>query len=1009
MSEIIKLGVVGSPIQHSVSPDIHACFASQYQNAHQDVRQNNSQNNSQSNSQNNNQAIKVTYKRIHATPEEFEATLDHFFAQGGVGLNVTLPHKSAAFHLASEHTLEARLVGVVNTLIKTPQGLKGHNTDGLGFYKDLHNKAGSGCLHKHVVIFGAGGAVKGILPSILEQNPQSLTLINRSLPKVVALAGQIEQWREQLNFTGNVQTFALVDFFQQVESNAFTGENNCALKNLPATLIINATSGLFDAQEYELALNSEKFKDVVHNCVCYDLNYAKRAKPFINWAQKHNAAHAFDGLGMLVEQAALSFQAWCNYLPSTQGALDKLITSNPLLESWHLPPFNRITLEHLQPAVEKCLAEKEALLEQRFDALEAQELPLSWASLAVFYEEVNDKLLRVWSVVNHLNSVTSNEKLRQVANDLELKVNDHFIQELQNTRFRNLLKQLQCSSEADDFDQSQITWCKNLIRDFKLAGAELNADDRRQFAQLENDLTDLSCQFSDAVLDATQAWTLDVAAKDLEGLPQSIILQAQSAYSGTKQGVLRLTLKGPTYSAIMTYCTNQTIRKQTYEAYTTRASEVGPQAGQFDTSQVLSDILQKRQAQAQLLGFTHYAELSLVDKMAESPAEVENFLLNLAYKSKSQAQKEVHELESFAKTQLNMVSINPWDLAFVSEQLKQSRFKLDERLTQEYFPLARVMQGLFDVIDTLFNIQCDFDLSVSTYHNDVQYVELSQNTKPIGGLYLDLFARENKNSGAWMDECRLRRKDKDGNIVLPVAYLVCNFNPPSSDIPSLLTHEDVLTLFHEFGHCSHHLFTQVNLAGVSGIQGVEWDAVEVPSQLFENWCYDTQVLAKLSAHYKTCEPLPYTELKKLIDTKNFQSGLAMLRQIEFSLFDLRVHSLCLSKQANINIQQVIDQVRAEVGVLKVPPWNRFQNSFTHIFAGGYAAGYYGYKWAEVLSADIFTYFQNKGILNSVAGQEYMEQYLCRGGVQPTINNFYDLMGRSPDSSALLKDLAIKEA
>lgn len=673
---------------------------------------------------------------------------------------------------------------------------------------------------------------------------------------------------------------------------------------------------------------------------------------------------------------------------------------NPLLQSSVLPDFSQIKPEYVLDAVKTRTQEVRQNLEQALDNNKT-----SWEALVEPLEQWLDELNKMFSPISHLNSVLNNEPLRKAYNDCLPLISELHTQLGQNQRLYAAYKALKESDEFASRTQAQQAAINQQLRDFKLQGVALEGESRTRFAEIQAQLAKLSNQFAENVLDATQAWhKLITDESELKGLPQSALnLLAQQAKQNHQEG-FRLTLDAPAFLPVMMHCENRALREEVYIAYQTRASDIGPNAKEFDNTPVMQEILTLKSEMASLLDFANYSEYSIASKMANNTEEVLSFLQDLAHKAKPQAQQEFKELQEFANAQLGLDKLEPWDVSFASEQLRRARFDFEQEALKPYFPLERVLDGLFITANKLFGIEVKANKTVATYHEDVVFYEVFKDKQKIAGFYLDLFARGNKRGGAWMDECRVRRNTTSG-IQLPVAYLVGNFTPAVNDEPALLTHDEVTTLFHEFGHGLHHMLTRVDVAAVSGINGVAWDAVELPSQFLENWCYEPEALAFISGHYQTNEPLPKALLDKLIAAKNFQSAMQMLRQIEFALFDFKLH---LQDGQKVDVQSVIDEVREQVSVVPIARENRFQHGFSHIFAGGYAAGYYSYKWAEVLSADAFARFKDEGVFNTQTGQDFLQQILEKGGSQPALDLFVGFRGRNPDIQALLEQSGIKE-
>ena len=571
----------------------------------------------------------------------------------------------------------------------------------------------------------------------------------------------------------------------------------------------------------------------------------------------------------------------------------------------------------------------------------------------------------------------------------------------------NAYLQLKNSAEFANYSQAQKKAIENSLRDFELSGISLPAEQQKRYGEIVTRLSELNSQFSNNVLDATMGWEKIVTDENqLKGLPESALQAAkQSAQNKGVEGY-RFTLEIPSYLPVMTYCENRQLREEMYRAFVTRASEQGPNAGKWDNSAVMEEILTLRVELAKLLGFEHYTDLSLATKMAENPQQVFDFLENLAVRCKPQGEKELAELEEFCKTTENVTALEPWDITFYSEKQKQAQYSINDEELRPYFPEDRVLSGLFELIKRIFNIRAVERFGVDTWHKDVRFFDLIDETNEVrGSFYLDLYAREHKRGGAWMDDCIGRKRKADGSLQKPVAYLTCNFNAPIGDQPALFTHDEVTTLFHEFGHGIHHMLTQIDIGEVAGINGVPWDAVELPSQFLENWCWEEQALAFISGHYQTGEPLPKEKLTQLLKAKNFQAAMFVLRQLEFGLFDFRLHHNYQPNKAD----QILDQlksVKQQVAVIKGVEWARTPHSFSHIFAGGYAAGYYSYLWAEVLSADAYSRFEEEGIFNPKTGKSFLDEILTRGGSEEPMTLFERFRGRKPTLDALLRHKGI---
>ena len=678
--------------------------------------------------------------------------------------------------------------------------------------------------------------------------------------------------------------------------------------------------------------------------------------------------------------------------------MTNLPMTNPLLQNHALPPFTAIKAEHVVPAVTQLLDDARKALAQQLDALGN----VSWETLVAPIEERGDTLNKAWSPVGHLNSVCNSDELREAYEQGRQLLTEYFTELGQNEQLYKAYQALRDSEHYADLGQPQKKTIDNAIRDFKLSGVALPASEKKRYGDIQQRLSTLTNQFSNNVLDATHGWFKHIDdEKALVGLPEFAVAAAKHAAEGKKLQGWVLTLDAPVYLTIMTQSENADLRREMYEGFNTRASNRGPSAGKWDNSDIMEEILPLRQELAKLLGFNNYAELSIEPKMAESTEQVVAFLQDLASKGKPFAEKELKELQDFAKSEYGVASLEPWDVPYYSEKLKLQRYNISQEELRPYFPANVVVEGLFTVANKLFDIEFEDKTSeVETWHESVKYYQINQNKKPIAGFYFDLYAREKKRGGAWMDECRVRRQTATG-LQLPVAYLVCNFNPPAEGRPSLLTHNEVTTTFHEFGHGIHHMLTKIDVAAVSGINGVAWDAVELPSQFMENFCWEREVLAFLSAHFESGETLPEDKLNNMLAAKNFQAAMFLQRQLEFSLFDFLLH-MHYGENDFAGIQSLLNQVRDEVAVLSPPEFNRFQNSFSHIFAGGYAAGYYSYKWAEVLSADAYSAFEEAGIFDHETGKRYLHEILQKGGSEDAMELFKNFRGREPKVDALLK-------
>ncbi|NCB56614.1 MAG: oligopeptidase A [Gammaproteobacteria bacterium] len=678
--------------------------------------------------------------------------------------------------------------------------------------------------------------------------------------------------------------------------------------------------------------------------------------------------------------------------------------SNPLLSMDGLPPFSKIKPEHVQPAVQQAIGEAKQRIA---DVLRSSD-NLTWDSLIAPLEESDDRLSRIWSPISHMNSVVNNDELRIEYETCLPLLSEYQTFVGQNAGLYSAYQQLAESNDFRRLSQAQQQQVNNTLRDFRLSGIALPAEQQQRYGQIASRLSELASQFNNQVMDATQAWIKQITDEaELAGLPDSAKAAAkQQAQSRELEGWV-FTLDIPSYLPLMMYADSRALREEAYTAFTTRASDQGPDAGKWDNSPLIEEILALRHELAQLLGFANYAERSLATKMAHSTEQVIDFLSDLAARSRPHAQRELQELQAFAQKEHGVETLAAWDIAYYSEKLKQHLYSISNEMLRPYFPEHKVIQGLFEVVKRLFGMRVKPHLAVETWHPDVRFYDIVDADGELrGSFYLDLYARAKKRGGAWMDDCMGRRYRRDGQLQHPVAYLTCNFNGPVEGKPALFTHDEVVTLFHEFGHGLHHMLTQIDVAGVAGINGVPWDAVELPSQFLENWCWEPEALAVISGHYETGEPLPQSELDKLLAAKNFQSAMQMVRQLEFALFDFRLHREYDPQQGG-RVQQILDEVRQQVAVMKPPAFNRFQHSFSHIFGGGYAAGYYSYKWAEVLSADAFSRFEEEGIFNPQTGRDFLQYILEKGGSEEPMTLFKAFRGREPKIDALLRHCGIQ--
>jgi oligopeptidase A len=679
-----------------------------------------------------------------------------------------------------------------------------------------------------------------------------------------------------------------------------------------------------------------------------------------------------------------------------------LTANNPLLHSFDLPPYSAIRPEHVEPAVDAILADNRAAIGE---LLSKQSGTPSWEGLVLVLDELHERLGRAWGPVSHLNAVCNSAELRAAYEACLPKLSEYWTELGQNRALFQAYDALAKSPAARAFEVAQTTILEHALRDFHLSGIDLPEAEQQRYGAIQSKLSELASRFSNQLLDATQAWSKQVTDEAaLAGLTDSAKAQMKQAAEAKDLEGWLISLEFPSYFAVMTYADDRALREELYAAYCTRASDQGPNAGQHDNGPVMEEILGLRQELAKLLGFASYAELSLATKMAETPDQVLHFLRDLAQRSKPFAAQDLQELQAFAAEQ-GCAELQSWDVGYYGEKLREQRYSISQEILRAYFPIDKVLSGLFAVVEKLYGIQIEELSGFDAWHPDVRLFQISEHGAPLGRFFFDLYARANKRGGAWMDGARDKRRAASGELVSPVANLVCNFTPAVNGKPALLTHDEVTTLFHEFGHGLHHLLTRVEHAGASGINGVAWDAVELPSQFMENWCWEPEGLALISGHHESGEPLPQDLLDKMLAAKNFQSGLMMVRQLEFSLFDFELHA---SHGDGRSVLDVLEAIRDEVSVLRPPAYNRFPNSFAHIFAGGYAAGYYSYKWAEVLSADAFSRFEEEGVFNGATGRAFREAILARGGSQEPMQLFVDFRGREPRIDALLRHLGLSQ-
>ena len=673
--------------------------------------------------------------------------------------------------------------------------------------------------------------------------------------------------------------------------------------------------------------------------------------------------------------------------------------TNPLLSNSSLPQFSKIKPEHVLPAIQEtlnnCRKTIESVLEQNSE--------YTWDNLIQPIDEMDEKFSRAWSPVSHLNSVKNSPELREAYEACLPLLSEYSTWVGQHKPLYQAYKQLKDSKHYENLSKAQKKVIDNALRDFELSGIGLSDDKQKRYGEIVAKLSELSSQYSNNVLDATMGWSkLITNVDDLSGLPESALAAAKEQAKAKNQEGWLLTLDMPSYLPIMTYCDNRDLRFELYQAYNTRASDQGPNAGKWDNTDIIKQILSLRDELAKLLGFETYADKSLATKMAETTSQVTAFLTDLASKAKPQGEKELADLKRYAYEYFGASDIKPWDIAYYSEKQKQHLYTINDEELRPYFPEQRVVSGLFEVVRRIFGITAKQRQDVEVWAPEVKFYDLyAANGELKGSFYLDLYAREHKRGGAWMDDCIGQMRFADGHLQKPVAYLTCNFNRPIGDKPALFTHNEVTTLFHEFGHGLHHMLTEIEVSSVAGINGVPWDAVELPSQFLENWCWQPEALEFISGHYQTGEPLPKEMLDKMLDAKNFQAALFILRQLEFGLFDFKLHS-----NKTPDILETLKQVRQQVAVVPTVDWGRFPHAFSHIFAGGYAAGYYSYLWAEVLSADAFSRFEEEGIFNESTGNAFLDNILSQGGSDEPMTLFKNFRGREPQLEALLRHYGI---
>jgi len=671
------------------------------------------------------------------------------------------------------------------------------------------------------------------------------------------------------------------------------------------------------------------------------------------------------------------------------------LLDNPLLDFSGLPKFDQVNAAHVTPAIDYLLSQGRELLE----TLNTSTVAPTWQNFAYPLEDFEEKLSRAWSQVSHMNSVVNSPELREAYNDNLSKLTAFYADLSQDERLYKKFRDLKASAEYHSLNTAQKKIIENELRDFRLGGAELPDAQKVRFKAIQEELSSLSAKFEENLLDTTNDFSLILEdASNLQGIPVDVLQAAADAAKAEGKNGYKFTLHFPSYMPVLQYADNRELRATLYRAYATRASEFGKP--EWDNTGLIKDILKLKQESAKLLGFNNYAEVSLSTKMAGKPGEVTDFLDTLGKRAKPFALRDMQELKEYATNKLGLPELEAWDIAYASEKLREEKYAFSDQEVKQYFPESQVLHGLFKVTETIFGVHVKKS-QAPVWHADASFYEITDHQgKLVGQFYLDLYARNNKRGGAWMDEAITRRKKIDG-VETPVAYLTCNFSPPVGGKPALFTHDEVNTMFHEFGHGLHHLLTKVDDYGVSGIKGVEWDAVELPSQFMENFCWEWEVLRHMTKHVDTGAQLPRDLFDKMVAAKNFQAGMQTMRQIEFSLFDIRLHG-DFDPNGPETALDLIEQVRDEVAVVRPPKWNRFPNNFSHIFAGGYAAGYYSYKWAEVLSADAYSLFEENGVLSQETGQRFWSEILAQGGSRPALDSFIAFRGREPSIDALLR-------
>ena len=679
--------------------------------------------------------------------------------------------------------------------------------------------------------------------------------------------------------------------------------------------------------------------------------------------------------------------------------------SNPLLDAANEPAgladFAAIRAEHVEAAIDQLLAENRSGIEKLLE----RGGPFTWDNLVTPLEEMEDRLNRAWSPVNHLNSVVNEESLRKAYNACLPKLADYTAELGQNRALYDAFDEVRANADSLGLDAAQVKILDDELRDFRLAGVALDDAPKARYRDIQQALSAKQAKFEENLIDSAAAWHLKIDDESrLSGIPQDAIDRAASTAADQGGSGWWFSLDFPSFHAVITHADDRDMRREMYTAWVTRASDQGPTAGRFDNSELMQDILGLRAEEAELLGFRNFAEVSLESKMAKSPDEVLDFLAALVKRIRPVAQAEFDELQGFAATELDMGKLEAWDIGFAAEKLRKARFDISQEELRPYFPLPKVMDGLFRIVGELYDLEVKEEKPPSAWHADVRYFAVRDSGGTLRGhLFMDLFARPQKRSGAWMDEARNRFR-REAGVQTPIAHLCCNFAPPGREKPSLLSHDDVQTLFHEFGHCLHHLLTQVDYPAAAGINGVAWDAVELPSQFHENFTWDRAALDLISGHVDTGAPLPDELHDKMLASRTFHAGLFLVRQLEFATFDMRLHT-----GDGKDVMGTLAEVRDEVAVVPAPSFNRFPHSFSHIFAGGYAAGYYSYLWAEVMSADAFGAFEEAGLFDRATGQRFLASILERGGSADPESLFVEFRGRKPTQEAFLRQHGLENA